>query len=84
MNTLTDNTAEHADHELDARGLYCPEPVMLLHRAVRDMGAGELLRVYATDPSTERDIPRFCDFLGHTLVSAVQRDDEFHYVIRKA
>ena len=53
---------------LDTQGLMCPEPVMMLHNAVRDMAAGELLQVLATDPSTQRDIPRFCQFLGHELL----------------
>ena len=66
-----------AHRQLDARGLYCPEPVMLLHRAVRDMSAGELLEVFATDPSTQRDIPKFCTFLGHELVSEANTDDLF-------
>ncbi|MCB1657595.1 MAG: sulfurtransferase TusA family protein, partial [Pseudomonadales bacterium] len=34
-------------HQLDARGLTCPEPVMMLHKIVRQMQAGELLAVYA-------------------------------------
>ena len=72
-------------HHLDARGLYCPEPVMMLHNKVRDMVAGELLEVLATDPSTTRDIPKFCRFLGHELVMQEERadDGEFRYVIRK-
>lgn len=72
-----------ADHQLDARGLYCPEPVMLLHKAVREMQSGELLAVQATDPSTQRDIPRFCNFLGHELVEEREEGGEFHYLIRK-
>ncbi len=76
--------ADHkVDHQLDARGLYCPEPVMLLHKAVREMQSGELLAVRATDPSTQRDIPRFCAFLGHELVEEREEGDEFHYLIRK-
>lgn len=71
------------DQRLDARGLYCPEPVMMLHNAVRDMGAGELLEVLATDPSTQRDIPRFCEFLGHELVEEASGEGEFRYLIRK-
>ena len=75
------------DHRLDARGLYCPEPVMMLHNAVRDMGAGELLEVLATDPSTQRDIPRFCQFLGHELVEEASGEASvegaFRYLIRK-
>ncbi|MCX2981462.1 sulfurtransferase TusA [Halieaceae bacterium IMCC14734] len=68
---------------LDARGLLCPEPVMLLHNKVRDIAAGEILQVLATDPSTTRDIPRFCEFLGHDLVAQEQVGQEYHYTIRK-
>lgn len=72
-----------ADHVLDTRGLYCPEPVMLLHGQVRDMKVGECVAVIATDPSTQRDIPRFCAFLHHDLLHQEQRDEEYHYLIRK-
>ena len=72
-----------AQHELDATGLLCPEPVMMLHNKVRDMNPGDVLAVRATDPSTERDIPKFCQFLGHSLVDQ-QRDGElFLYWIKK-
>lgn len=74
----------HADHILDTSGLYCPEPVMLLHNKVRDISSGELLRVVATDPSTQRDIPKFCNFLGHELVAQVVTPEGFDYFIRKA
>lgn len=69
--------------ELDARGLYCPEPVMLLHNRIRDLAAGGLLRIIATDPSTTRDIPKFCHYLGHELVEQTQDDGLFCYLIRK-
>jgi tRNA 2-thiouridine synthesizing protein A len=72
-----------ADHELDARGLNCPEPVMLLHRQVREAKIGETLHVRATDPSTTRDIPKFCTFLGHDLLKQQSDDKEYHYLIRK-
>jgi tRNA 2-thiouridine synthesizing protein A len=71
------------DHILDATGLLCPEPVMLLHNRIRDMAVGETLRVLATDPSTERDIPRFCTFLGHELLQQERVDDQYHYLLRK-
>ncbi len=45
--------------------------------------ANALLEVLATDPSTERDIPKFCHFLRHELVSQSRRDDDYVYVIRK-
>lgn len=70
--------------ELDARGLFCPEPVMLLHNKIRDIEVGEVLRLTATDPSTSRDVPKFCLYLGHELLEATQTDEEYTYLIRKS
>lgn len=75
--------AVKADTQLDARGLYCPEPVMMLHNKIADIASGQLVEVLATDPSTERDIPKFCNFLGHELISKEQTGNEYHYLIRK-
>lgn len=72
-----------ADHELDVSGLYCPEPVMLLHGRVRDIAVGETLCVTATDPTTLRDIPRFCSFLGHELLQQVEEGGEILFLLRK-
>lgn len=72
-----------ADVVLDATGLFCPEPVMLLHAKVAEMSAGQLLEVRATDPSTRRDIPKFCQFLGHDLIRQTETDQVFVYLIRK-
>ena len=71
------------DHILDATGLLCPEPVMLLHNRIRDIAVGETLQIVATDPSTERDIPKFCAFLGHELLQQETVDEQYHYLIRK-
>ena len=71
------------DAILDASGLNCPEPVMMLHNKVRDLQAGDLLQVIATDPSTRRDIPKFCVFLGHELVEQREDAGQYLYWIRK-
>ncbi|ACO78213.1 sulfur transfer protein SirA [Azotobacter vinelandii CA] len=71
------------DAVLDATGLNCPEPVMLLHNKVRDLAAGGLLKVIATDPSTCRDIPKFCIFLGHELLGQREESGTYLYWIRK-
>lgn len=74
---------EQTIEELDATGLYCPEPVMMLHNRVRDLALGQTLRVLATDPSTQRDIPKFCRFLGHELLSEDHEEGLYTYLIRK-
>ncbi|GAB2785046.1 sulfurtransferase TusA [Halomonas shantousis] len=78
------NEIPTVDSELDTTGLYCPEPIMLMHNRVRDMTAGEILLVVATDPATTRDIPKFCTFLGHELVAQRQEGELYRYWIRLA
>ncbi len=71
-------------HDLlvDTTGLLCPEPVMLLHSAVRGLAQGRVIKVIATDPSTTRDIPKFCRFLGHELLDQQQIELSYEYFIR--
>jgi tRNA 2-thiouridine synthesizing protein A len=68
---------------LDATGLLCPEPVMLLHVEMRKLAAKQVLKVIATDSSTMRDIPKFCQFLGHKLIHQNQDGDIYTYWIEK-
>lgn len=72
-----------ADIELDTKGLKCPEPVMMLHRQIRKMAVGEVVKVIATDPATARDIPSFCEFLPHELLRSDVVDEEYFYWLKK-
>ncbi|WP_328799312.1 sulfurtransferase TusA [Sediminihaliea albiluteola] len=72
-----------ADHLLDVKGLFCPEPVMMLHNKIRDIDSGQVLEVLATDPATLRDIPKFCTFLGHELLHHCEEDGSYRYWLRK-
>ena len=56
---------------------------MLLHKAVREVGEGQLIELVATDPSTQRDVPKFCHFLSHELIEQTQDGEVFRYLVRK-
>ena len=71
------------DKELNARGLSCPLPIVKTKKALADMTSGQTLKVIATDPSTRRDIPKFCNFLGHELLQQQEDAGTFLYWIRK-
>ena len=71
------------DQRIDAQGLICPEPLMLVRSKVRDMRPGEVLFVVATDPSTNRDFRDFCRFMGHELLSCGESGNRLGYRIRK-
>ena len=47
------------------------------------MAAGDILELNTTDPSTTRDVPKFCAFLGHDLVACEQQGERFTYLLRK-
>ncbi|MFL0799963.1 MAG: sulfurtransferase TusA [Agarilytica sp.] len=68
---------------VDAKGLICPEPVMMLHSAVRDAKGGQVIQVLATDPSTKKDIAQFCEFLGHELLDQSLDGDVLIHLVRK-
>ena len=72
-----------ADFRVDAVGLKCPEPLMIVRNRVRGMEAGETVAIEATDPSTVRDFVNFCRFMGHVLERNEQVGERFHFVIRK-
>lgn len=74
-------------HSLNTRGLRCPEPLMMLHQAIRKAKSGDVIEIFATDPSTSWDIPKFCLHLGHTLLIEQQQEQmgkiEYYYQVKK-
>ncbi|WP_318445667.1 sulfurtransferase TusA [Photobacterium leiognathi] len=79
MTAIFDNPT----HSLEAQGLRCPEPVMMVRKTVRKMVEGETLLVLADDPSTTRDIPSFCRFMDHTLLAADTESVPYRFLIQK-
>jgi tRNA 2-thiouridine synthesizing protein A len=81
---MSHSLLSQADHQLDTLGLRCPEPVMMLRLTIRKIAVGETLLVSADDPSTTRDIPSFCRFMEHELISAQTKNSPFQYLIKKS
>ncbi|MFG1488409.1 sulfurtransferase TusA family protein [Oceanospirillum sp. HFRX-1_2] len=65
-----------SQHELNARNLLCPIPVIRTQNKISELSPGDQLVVYCTDPGTLHDIPAWCRVHGHTLVSAEEQSDE--------
>ncbi len=72
------------DREIDARGTFCPGPMMELIRAIRGAGVGEVVAVLSTDSGSKRDIPKWCDKAGQDFLSAERRDGYDRIIVRKA
>ena len=50
---------------IDARGSFCPGPLMELIRAIREGQVGDVLAVISTDKGSKTDIPAWVDKAGH-------------------
>mgnify|MGYP001305047503 FL=1 len=73
-----------SDLELDATGLVCPEPLMLVRNRIREMEAGAVLHVLATDPTTKRDLDQFCRFMKHEMLDSKALGEILEFWIKKS
>lgn len=69
-------------HQLDARRLLCPLPVIRTQNAIAGLEAGDTLLVIATDPGVMHDIPAWSRIHGHVVLSADKVENEFHLCIQ--
>lgn len=70
--------------ELDARGLLCPLPVLKIAKRLKSLAPGAELRVVATDPATQIDVPHYCNETGHVLVEQSVADGLYRYTLRRS
>ena len=68
---------------LDARGLFCPSPVMQTNVELSKMQIGEILTVLADDPAAEDDIANWARNLGHEVVKMEKYGNEIRFEIKK-
>ncbi len=70
-----------SQHQLDARGLLCPMPVIKTQNAIQELAPGDQLQVLATDPGVLHDIPAWCRVNGHKVVSSREQEREIEILI---
>lgn len=72
-----------ADHVLDVMGLACPMPIVRIKKSVKDMEAGEVLEINATDKGLIADLAAWSKSGGHELMDQTEADGIFTFMIRK-
>lgn len=68
---------------IDARGLSCPEPLMLVKAKMRKIESGDEIELFSDDPVSLRDVPAYCKFLGHTLLAMPDKAHPARFLLRK-
>ena len=68
---------------IDARGSFCPGPLMELIRAIRESEVGAVITVRSSDRGSRVDIPKWVEKAGHRLVGVVDGDGFDEIVVEK-
>jgi len=77
------DTSTEIAKELDTRGLNCPLPILRTKKALSDIRRGEVMKIVATDPGSMKDFAAFAKQTGHELLSALEVNREFVFLLRK-
>jgi tRNA 2-thiouridine synthesizing protein A len=75
----------HPPHDciIDARQQPCPQPLLMLKRALKNLTFGQVVLLKATDPHSQQDIRYFCQHQKLQLLLSQSIDNEFHFYIEK-
>lgn len=72
------------DASLDAVGLLCPLPVLKARKRLKSMQPGQVLRLLASDPAAQIDVPHFCNESGNELLGVEEVGEGTRaYLIRR-
>lgn len=67
---------------VDARGLRCPRPVLRLAQALAQHPPGTVVRLLASDPAAQTDVPAFVRMRGLLLLDVRADGEHTAYLVR--
>ena len=68
---------------VDARGSFCPGPLMELIRAIRESEVGAVITVRSSDRGSRIDIPKWVEKAGHRLIGVQESDGYDEIIVEK-
>lgn len=83
MRATSEQDNGQVDVELDVRGLTCPMPLLKAKQALNRLDSGQVVKVIATDPGSERDFHVFVEQSSTVLLDFYKNDDEYSYYLKK-
>ena len=80
---MTELATPRLTRTIDARGSFCPGPLMELIRGIRESVPGTILAVWSTDSGSRIDIPKWVEKAGHRVVGVNAGDGYDEIVVEK-
>ena len=78
-----DDCEKEQEIEVNACGLQCPGPIMIVFETLKNVKEGDTIHVKATDPAFAEDIKAWCEKTGNKLIDLDFENRTFHARIRK-
>ncbi len=72
-----------ADQTLDTLGLFCPIPVILTAKKMKEMQMGQRLEVLSDDVGIKKDMPVWCKHSGNELIALIEEGTVFKCYVQK-
>ncbi len=72
-----------ADRRIDARGIYCPGPLMELIRTMKAFPRGTVFEILTSNQISTDDIPNWSAKCGHQCLGVEKRSDYWMIYVRK-
>lgn len=79
----TNHAQLRPDKVVDARGAYCPGPLMELIKAIKAQPVGSVVEVWSSDQGSSKDIPEWVKKASHELVYVVEESGYWRIAVRK-
>ena len=74
-----------SERVVDARGSFCPGPLMELISNMKMMRVGDTLELLSTDAGSAADVPEWIKKVGHEMLDTEQDSEgTWHIRVRKA
>ena len=71
------------DKVVDARGTACPGPLLAAKQKIAEVQSEQVMEVQSTDAGTKRDIPKWCNKMGHEYLGTVEEAGYFRIFLKK-
>ncbi|TGB02841.1 sulfurtransferase TusA family protein [Halobacillus salinus] len=72
------------DFSLDAKGLACPMPIVKTKKTMKDIEAGQVLEVLATDQGSKADLAAWAKSAGHQFLGTIEEGEVLKHYVRKS
>ena len=73
-----------SDVKLDTLGYFCPMPIILTSKKIKELTLGQVLEVVSDDEGIKKDMPAWCQTTGNELLGIEEEKGQYKAYVRKA